>query len=86
MNDTANFDKHIDVHTLVSSTTNTSFAQIFTNGEYVNHVEAVVRVRPRTEFAFGNAIVATSQRHLQRALDRRQPLWRKAWQWMRGEA
>lgn len=60
VNDTANFDKHIDVHTLVSSTTNTSFAQIFTNGEYVNRVEAVVRVRPRTEFAFGNAIVATS--------------------------
>jgi hypothetical protein len=36
--------------------------------------------------SYPNAIVATSQRHLQRALDRRQPLWRKAWQWMRGEA
>lgn len=35
---------------------------------------------------FHNAIIATAQRHLQLALDRRQPLWRKAWQWIRGVA
>ncbi len=33
-----------------------------------------------------NQIIATAQRHLQLALDRRQPLWRKAWQWIRGVA
>ena len=30
--------------------------------------------------------VSGGQRHLQRALDRRQPLWRKVWHWVRGDA
>lgn len=60
VNDPDKFDRHIDVRTGVTSETSTSFAQLFTNGAFVNQVDAVVRVRPRTEFAFGNAIVALS--------------------------
>lgn len=33
-----------------------------------------------------NAVIGVSQKHLQRALDRRQPLWRKVWHWVRGDA
>ena len=32
------------------------------------------------------AVVGVSQRHLQLALDRRQPLWRKVWHWVQGDA
>ena len=35
---------------------------------------------------FRSAVSATAQKHLQLALDRRQPLWRKVWHWIRGDA
>ena len=35
---------------------------------------------------FRGAVSAVAQKHLQRALDRRQPLWRKVLHWVRGDA
>jgi len=55
-----NKEKYLDVKTVVTSTTNTSFAHLFYSGELKNTVEAVVRVRPRSIFAYGQAIVALS--------------------------
>ncbi|MGD2157739.1 MAG: Tad domain-containing protein [Anaerolineales bacterium] len=51
-------DKYIDVTTLISFTTDTSFAHFIYNGPVRNQVEAVTRVRPRNYMANGNAIVA----------------------------
>jgi hypothetical protein len=52
-------DKYIDVHTMITRDTNTSFAHLIYSGPLRNTVDAVTRVRPRTPFAMGNAIVAT---------------------------
>ena len=54
----AQFDKHIDVHTMITSKVNTSLIQLFFSGPINNTVNAVVRVRPRTEFAYDRAVVS----------------------------
>jgi hypothetical protein len=51
-------DKYIDVTTLISFTTDTSFVHFVYNGPVRNQVEAVTRVRPRNFMGYGNAIVA----------------------------
>lgn len=51
-------DKYIDVTTLISSTTPTSFAHFVFNGPLQNRVEAITRIRPPSPVANGNAIVA----------------------------
>ncbi len=52
-------DRYIDVTVDISSTTQTSFAQLFMpEGSLTNHVSAVTRIRPRQPLAFGYAIVA----------------------------
>jgi len=50
-------DKFIDVTVNISSTTETSFAQLLFPDALVNQVQAVTRVRPRMSMAFGNAVV-----------------------------
>jgi Flp pilus assembly protein TadG len=51
-------EKYIDVTTLISSTTPTSFIHLVFPGPLINNVESVARVRPRTAMAHGEAIVA----------------------------
>jgi hypothetical protein len=51
-------EKYIDIKVMVTSKTQTSFAQLLFGGELVNTVEAVVRVRPPIDFYGGQAIVA----------------------------
>ena len=51
-------DKFLDVHTLITRDTQTSFAHFVFKGIMRNTVEAVTRVRPRAPLSFGNAIVA----------------------------
>jgi hypothetical protein len=51
-------DKFIDVTTLISSTTQTSFVHFVFPGPLINNVEAVTRVRPSMPLALGHAIVA----------------------------
>lgn len=60
VNDPDNFEKHIDVHTMVTSSVGTSFIQLFYGGKVRNTVNSVVRIHPRTEVAFGHAIVSLS--------------------------
>ena len=62
VNDPTRFDKHIDVHTKVSSKVPTTFMQFFFGGEVKNTVNAVARIHPRTEIAFGHAIVSLDDR------------------------
>lgn len=54
-------DKYIDVRTLISSTTKTSFVHFVFGGHLINNVEAVTRVRPRTSLGYGHAIVALNE-------------------------
>ncbi|HQL38261.1 MAG TPA: Tad domain-containing protein [Anaerolineaceae bacterium] len=61
VNDKSHFDKHIDIITDVTSETATSFAHLFNGNPLVSQVEGVVRIRPRTEFAYGYAIVSTNK-------------------------
>jgi hypothetical protein len=58
VNDDTHFDKHIDVHTMVTSKVPTTFMQLFYGGEVKNTVNAVARIHPRTELVFGHAIVS----------------------------
>lgn len=51
-------DKYIDIKTLITKETPTSFAHFIYSGLMRNRVEAVTRVRPRSPAAFGHAIVA----------------------------
>jgi hypothetical protein len=51
-------DRFIDVHVVISSTTDTSFAQLLFPASLNNVVNAVTRVRPRMPVAYGHAIVA----------------------------
>jgi Tfp pilus assembly protein PilX len=51
-------DKFLEVHSLVTRQTNTSFVHFVFNGPMINSVEAVARVRPRQNLAYGYAIVA----------------------------
>jgi hypothetical protein len=50
-------DKFLDVTVEVSSTTETSFAQLLFPSALVNQVDSVTRVRPRMSLAFGHAVV-----------------------------
>lgn len=54
-------DKYVDVHVRITSTSDTSFMHLFYDGEVTNTVDAVVRVRPRTPYVFGNAIVSLNK-------------------------
>jgi len=56
--DGARTDKYIDITTLISSTTPTTFVHLVYPGTLTNNVESVARVRPRTALAYGEAIVA----------------------------
>jgi Putative Flp pilus-assembly TadE/G-like len=51
-------DKFIDVYTVISQTTEASFAQVLYPGKLTNVVSATTRVRPMMPFVFGDAIVA----------------------------
>jgi hypothetical protein len=53
-------DKYFDIHTMISSDLNTAFAHLFYKGAIRNTVDAVVRVRPRNDLAFGFAIASLS--------------------------
>jgi len=57
-NNGAWIEKYIDITTLISSTTPTSFVHLVYPGPLTNNVESVARVRPRTALAYGQAIVA----------------------------
>ncbi len=50
--------KYMDVRTQVTADTKASFSQFVFSGPLRNTVEAVARVRPRTNLAFGYAVVA----------------------------
>jgi hypothetical protein len=54
-------DRYIDFTTHISTTTDTSFLQIVSDGPMQNRVIAIARVRPRQPIAFGNAIVALNE-------------------------
>ncbi len=60
VNDDANFNKYIDVHVEATSSVTTSFLQIFFSGAVKNTVNALTRTHPRTELAYGRAIVSLS--------------------------
>lgn len=51
-------DKYLDVITMATIETNSSFAHFVFDGALKNTVEAVTRVRPRQNLAYGYAIVA----------------------------
>ena len=51
-------EKYIDLTTTITRTTRTALIHVVYKGPVVNTVESTVRVRPRSPFAFGNAIVA----------------------------
>ena len=57
-NNGAWIEKYIDITTLISSTTPTSFVHLVYPGPLTNNVESVARVRPRTALAYGQCIVA----------------------------
>ncbi len=50
------YDETIDVRVRISTTTHTSFAQMFYSGPTTSVVESIVRVHPRTSLGFGYAI------------------------------
>lgn len=50
--------KYLDIRTMVTADTQASFSQFVFSGPLRNTVEATARVRPRTNLAFGYAIVA----------------------------
>jgi hypothetical protein len=60
VDDPGRFERYIDVHTKVTSLVSTSFVHLFFPGMIKNTVDSVVRIHPRTELAFGYAIVSLS--------------------------
>ncbi len=52
-------DKYIDITTFISHPITTYFMQFIYGGQIIDNVLTVTRVRPRSPFVFGNAIVAT---------------------------
>lgn len=54
-------EKYLDVRTLISDTTPTSFAHFVYPGVLRNQVEAVTRVHPRAALTFGNSVVALNE-------------------------
>jgi hypothetical protein len=55
------YDKYVDVKVVVTNTTNTSFAQLFSSSAKKETADAIVRVHPRTNLAYGYAVVALGQ-------------------------
>ena len=51
-------DNYLDVRVMLTKDTPASFSQLIFNGPLRNTVEAVTRVRPRMDYAYGYAIVA----------------------------
>jgi hypothetical protein len=51
-------EAYLDVTVNISSTTETSFAQLLFPDDLVNQVEAVTRIRPRMPLGYGHAIIA----------------------------
>lgn len=51
-------EKYLDVRVAITRQTSTSLVHFVYNGPLINEVEAVVRIRPMTDFGGGNAIVA----------------------------
>jgi hypothetical protein len=51
-------EKYLEVTTLISDTTDTSFAHLIFSGLLQNNVHAQTRVYPRSSLAYGNAVVA----------------------------
>ncbi len=64
-NTSGHVDKYLDIRSLVTFETPTSFAHFIFGGPLRNTVEAVGRVRPRHNLAFGYAIVALNQANCQ---------------------
>lgn len=58
VNDVHLFDKHIDVQTKITSQVSTAFIHLFFSGDVKNTVDAVARIRPRTNLAYGFAIAS----------------------------
>jgi hypothetical protein len=52
------FRKYLDIHVQVTSSTDLAFGQVITNQPLVGQVEAVTRVYPQENLAFGNAIAS----------------------------
>lgn len=52
------FDQYIDVTVMITSTSTTSFAQLFYSGPLTSTVISKVRVHPRTNLGFGYAIAS----------------------------
>lgn len=51
-------EKYINVTTFISDTTTTYFAQFVFGGQLRNRVQAITQIKPRSPFAYGNAVVA----------------------------
>jgi hypothetical protein len=54
-------DKYIDVTTTVTREVTSAVVQLFLPGGMTNTVESVVRLRPRTAFYYGNALVGLKE-------------------------
>lgn len=52
------FDQYIDVKVMITSTSTTSFAQMFNNTPMTSTVTSVARVHPRTNLGFGYAVAS----------------------------
>jgi len=54
-------DKYIDIKTIVTREVTSAVVELFLPGGLTNTVESVVRLRPRTVFYYGNAIVGIKE-------------------------
>lgn len=53
-------NRYLEITVMVTSDVSTNFLHLFYNGPVKNTVTAKIRLKPRTELAFGNAIVSLS--------------------------
>ena len=58
--DNDGFRRYLDIHVQVTSATELAFGKVITNQDLVGQVEAVTRVYPQENLAFGNAIASLS--------------------------
>ena len=58
--DTDGFRRYLDIHVQVTSATELAFGKVITNQDLVGQVEAVTRVYPQENLAYGNAIASLS--------------------------
>jgi hypothetical protein len=61
VSDSVHLDKHIDVKTVITTNVQTAFVHLVFPGVVKNTVTSVVRIYPRTDFAFGQTIVSLSE-------------------------